>query len=103
MTAGETKKVDGNLHKVALEEVFQLPLCCRIGKVADVQAATFGGAGKDSIVVGSRLIVSGLASQRGIGQSVGDVVDGGGSSVGNFLHDGRHFVVLMGCRKCLME
>ena len=48
-------------HKVALEEVLQLPLSCRVGKVADVQAATFSCAGKDSVVVG--LAVLGLASQ----------------------------------------
>lgn len=84
------RRDEPNLHKVALEEFFQLPLRCRIGKVADVEAATFGSAGKDSIV-GGGLLVSGLvASQRGVGQSVGNVVDGGGSSVSDFLHDSRH-------------
>ena len=69
-------------HKITLEEFFQLPLGCRIGKVADVQAATFGGTGKDRIVVGG----SGLVSERGIGQSGGNVVDG----IGHFLGDSRH-------------
>ena len=70
-----------NVHKEALEEVFQLPLGCRVGKVADVQAATFGGTGKNGIV-GSRLVGEG-----GIGQSVGNVVD----RVSNFLSGSRHF------------
>lgn len=40
-----------NLHKIALEELFQLPLGCRVGEVADVQAATLGSAGVDGILV----------------------------------------------------
>jgi len=83
---GRQRNEEGDLHKVALEEFFQLPLCCRISQVADVETATFGGAGKDSFV-GS---FGGLVSQRGIGQSVGNVSDGSGGSVSNFLHDGRH-------------
>lgn len=84
----QRKKVHS--HKVALEEVFQLPLRCRISQVSDVQAATFGSAGKDSIV-GSRLVVGGLARDGGIGQSVRrKVIDGIGSGVSDFLHDGRH-------------
>ncbi len=50
---GENK----DLHKVTLEEVLQLPLGCRIGKVADVQAATFGGAGKNGIIGGFVVLV----------------------------------------------
>ncbi len=73
-------------HKVALEEILQLPLGCRIGKVADVQAATFGGAGKNGVI--GRLVV--LVRDRGIGQSVGNVIDGSGRGVSNFLHGGRH-------------
>ena len=86
-----------SLHKVSLEEFFQLPLCCRIGQVADVKTATLGGAGKDGIV--GRLVVGGLVSvdQRGVGQSIGYVVDGIGGSVSNFLHDGRHGCEV-GCR-----
>lgn len=82
-------KEDIHSHKVTLEEVLQLPLRCRISQVSDVQAATFGSAGKDS-VVGGRLVVGGLASDRGVGQSVGNVIDGSGRGVGDFLHDGRH-------------
>lgn len=82
-------KAEMNSHKVTLEEVLQLPLRCRISQVSDVQAATFGSAGKDS-VVGGRLVVGGLASDRGIGQSIGNVIDGSGRGVSDFLHDGRH-------------
>lgn len=83
-------KGTGNLHKVSLEEFFQLPLGCRVSQVSDVQAATFGSAGKDSVVV-SRLVVGGLARNRGIGQSVGNVIDGSGGSVCNLLNCGSHF------------
>ncbi len=69
-----------HLHKVALEEIFQLPLGCRVGKIADVQSATFSGTGKDCIL-GSRLV-----SDVYIAQSVGNVVGG----VSNFLHGSSH-------------
>jgi len=78
---------DANLHKVTLEEFLQLPLGCRVGQVADVQAATFGSAGKDGIVVVGLVA---LVSEGGVGQSVGDFIDGRAGSVNNFLHDGRH-------------
>lgn len=79
-----------DLHKVALEEFLQLPLGCRVGKVTDVETATFGGTGKDGVIVGGVLVVGGLASEGGIGQSVGNVIHGVGSSVSDFLDDGRH-------------
>lgn len=73
-----------NLHKITLEEFFQLPLGCRICEVANVQSAALGGTGVDGILV---LV---LASDRGIAKSVGNVLD----SVCNFLHGGGHFVWL---------
>lgn len=76
-----------NLHKVALEELLQLPLSCRVGKVADVQTATFSGTGMDS-VLGLVLV----AGEVGIAQSVGNIVDGIGSCVSNFLHGAGHFI-----------
>jgi hypothetical protein len=79
---GKTERNAVNLHKVALEEFFQLPLGCRIGEVADVQAATLRGTSVDGVLV---LV---LAGERGIAQSVGNVVDG---SVSNFLHGASHF------------
>jgi len=86
-------KEDENLHKVALEEVLQLPLRCRIGQVADVQAATLGGTGMvGGLVVSSRLVLVGLARDRSVGQSIGNVVDGGGGGVGDLLHVGGHCV-----------
>jgi len=89
-SSDETKGAsDDHLHKVALEEALQLLLGCRVGKVSDVQAATFRGTGKDSVIVGG-LVVS-LASDGGIGQSVSNVIDG----VSNFVHDGRHCDILM--------
>ena len=86
-------------HKVALEEILQLPLGCRIGEVADVQAATFGGAGENGVV--GRLVV--LVRDRGIGQSVGNVIDGSGRGVSNLLHGGRHidWFWMVGWRKGL--
>lgn len=73
-----------HLHKVALEEFLQLLLLCRVGQVADVESPALGGARED----GSIGLVVGLGN-AGIGQSVGNVIDGG---VGGLLHVGsRHF------------
>ena len=83
-TGDARKRTEGhnnaNLHEVALEEFFQLPLGCRIREVADVQSAALGSTGMDGILV---LV---LTSDGGIAKSVGDVLD----SVGNFLHGGGH-------------
>lgn len=73
-----------DLHKVALEEFLQLPLSCRVREVANVEAAALSGAGSVGLGLGGLVIV--LASKRGVGQSVSDVVDG----LGSFLHDSRH-------------
>lgn len=78
-------------HKVALEELLQFPLGCRIGQVADVQTTALSGAGEDGIVVGGgRLGIGGLVVDRGVAQRVGDVVDSVGDLLGNLLHGGRH-------------
>lgn len=45
-----------HLHKIALEEVLQLPLGCRVGQVANVQAAALGSAGRRSLVGGGLVI-----------------------------------------------
>ena len=86
---GEMIKRRGNSHKIALEEVLQLPLSCRIGQVADVEAAALSSAGRGGLV-GGRLVIGRLAD-RGIAQSVCDVINGsiqvvGG--VGGGSHDG---------------
>ena len=72
-----------DLHKIALEEILQLPLSCRVGQVANVETATLGGAGRGSLI-GGGLIIDG-----GIAQSVGNVIDGG---LRDLLHGGgsRH-------------
>ena len=72
-----------NSHKIALEEVLQLSLGCRIGQVADVEAAALGSAGRGGLVGG------GLVIEGGIAQSVGNVINGG---LGDLLHRGgsRH-------------
>jgi hypothetical protein len=72
-------------HKITLEEFFQLPLSCRVGKVADVKTTTLGGTGMDGILV---LV---LAGEGGIAQSVGNVVDGIACNISNFLHGAGHF------------
>ena len=71
-----------NLHKVALEEVLQLPLGCRVGQVADVEAATLGSGSEDGI--------AGLVFDldRSIVQRGGNVGDGGIRAL--VLHGGRH-------------
>ena len=76
-----------NLHKIALEEFFQLPLGCRVGEVADVETAALGGTGLDGILG----II--LASEGGIAQSIGNVVD---SSVRNLLRSRGHFIETVG-------
>lgn len=69
-----------DLHKVALEEFLQPLLGCRVGQVADVEAAALSRAGGRGI---GRLVVNGS-----VGQSGSDVVDG---SVGGLvLLCGRH-------------
>lgn len=83
----ELGKNTSDLHKVTLEELLQLPLSCRVGQVADVETASLSSAGEDGIVVGGRLI-GGLIGDRGIAQSVGNVIDG----FGNLLDGSRHFV-----------
>lgn len=75
-----------DLHEVALEELFQLPLGCRVGEVADVQAAALGGTGMDGIF---GLV---LAGEGGVAHGVGNVGDGIGGSVSNLLHSAGHLV-----------
>lgn len=70
-----------DLHKVALEELLQPLLGCRVGQVSDVEAATLSRAGGRGI---GRLLSNGS-----VGQSGGHVIDGGVSSV--VLLGGRHF------------
>ena len=78
-------KKTGYLHKIVLEEVFKLPLLCRVGQIANVQTASLGGAGEDGIGV----LVVGLINM-GVGQSIGNVISGGIRGLG--LHVvGRHF------------
>jgi hypothetical protein len=64
-----------NLHKIALEEVLQLPLSCRIGQVANVEAAALSSAGRGGLV-GGRLVIGRLVADGGIAQSVCDVING---------------------------
>ena len=81
-----------NSHKIALEEVLQLCLGCRIGQVANVQAAAFSSAGGGSLVGGSLVVSRG--ADCGVAQSGGNVVDGGiggGSLVGGRGGSSRHF------------
>lgn len=69
-----------NLHKVALEELLQPLLSCRVGQITDVEAATLSRAGGTGI---GRLVRDG-----GVGQSGSHVVDG---SVSGLILLGRHF------------
>lgn len=73
-------KVMSYLHKVALEELLQPLLSCRICQVADVEAAALSRAGGSGI---GRLVSNG-----GVGQSGSHVVDG---SVSGLVLLGRHF------------
>lgn len=84
MEAGSRQAESGRYsHKIALEEVLQLLLSCRIGQVANVETASLGSAGRGSLVGG------GLVIDGGIAQSVGNVINGG---LGDLLHRGgsRH-------------
>jgi hypothetical protein len=72
---------DGDSHKVALEELLQPLLGCRVGQVSDVEAATLSGAGGVGI--------GWLLGDGSVGQSGSHVVDGGVS--GLVLLGGRHF------------
>lgn len=73
-------KCSKDLHKVALEEFLQPLLGCRVGQVANVEAAALSRAGGRGI---GRLVGDGS-----VGQSGSDVVD---SSVsGLVLLGGRH-------------
>ena len=76
-----------NLHKIALEEVLQLPLSCRIGQVSDVEAAALSSAGRGGFVSG-RLVIGRLVADGGIAQSVCDVINGS-IQIGGGV-DGRH-------------
>lgn len=72
-----------NLHKIVLEKVLQLSLSCRVGQVANVQTTALCSRRRGSLVGG------GLVIDRGVAQSVGNVIDSGISSL---LHVGsRHF------------
>lgn len=68
------------LHEVALEELLQPLLRCRICQIADVEAAALRRAGRSGI---GRLV-----SNSGVGQSGSHVVDG---SVSGLVLLGRHF------------
>lgn len=70
-----------HLHKVALEELLQPLLSCRICQVADVETAALSRAGGSGI---GRLV-----SNAGVGQSGSHVVDG---SVSGVVLLSRHFV-----------
>lgn len=74
------KRRDGDLHKVALEELLQPLLSCRVGQVTDVEAAAISRAGGVGI---GRLLGDG-----GVGQSGSHVSDG---SVSGLVLLGRHF------------
>lgn len=62
-------------HEVALEELLQPLLGCRVGQVADVEAAAISRAGGIGWLVGD----------GGGGQSGGHIVDGSVSGVGGLL------------------
>lgn len=76
-----------NLHKVVLEEFFQLSLGRRVGQVADVEAATLGGA--DAGSVNGSLVLGGPVRNSRVAQGGGYVIDGG---IGSAILDifGRH-------------
>jgi hypothetical protein len=76
-----------NLHKIALEEVLQLPLSCRIGQVANVEATALSSAGRGGLV-GGGLVIGRLVADGGIAQSFCDVINGS-IQIGGGV-DGRH-------------
>lgn len=75
-----------HLHEVAVKELLQPLLGCRIGQVTNVKAAALSRAGGSGI--------GGLVSDGGIGQSVSHVVD---SSVSGLVLLSRH-VGGFGCK-----
>lgn len=64
-----------DLHEVALKELLQPLLGCRVGQVADVKTAAISRAGG----------IGGLVRDGGSGQSGGHIVDGSVSGVGGLL------------------
>ena len=48
---GQKRTMQGNSHKVVLEEILQLSLSGRIGEVSNVESSTLGGAGDDGLVL----------------------------------------------------
>ena len=81
------KSAGKSLHKIALEELSEIPLSSCIREVADVQPASFGNDGNYSFVlscvdwfttsevVGPSIRVIDVLLNTGRGQSVGDVFD----------------------------
>jgi hypothetical protein len=70
MRAAQTRML-ANPHFVVLEELLELPLGGRVGEIPNVQPTTFGSTGKNVVL----RVASGVLN-TGIGQVVGEIVDG---------------------------
>ena len=69
------------VHKVVLEEIFQLSLSGRVGEVSDVQSPSLSGTGDDGLVL-RRVDWFTASSDAGSFCSAGRLVEGGVGHLG---------------------
>ena len=86
--------MEGNLHKVVLEEVLQLSLSGRVCEVSDIQSPALGRAGDDSLVLrGVDWLVTASTNTGALG-GVGGLVQGSGCHLGSGSVDGHGSLVV---------